>query len=306
MQLPRNISETTNSKNQITGYVVRKQINKIKYQRYFKGIDLDLCLREAQEYLESIIKDNEGNTFKLIGEPLKPTVRPCTSNGTKEPACNDVGGSIYLITNKINNMKYIGQTEHWRKNRTIYTPNAVALRFKRHITSSLNGTSCCTKLANAIREHGAENFTVETLEETSLQELDNAEIKYIKMYNTMIDGYNIMPGGKSVMTPEIRSKISATVIDNWKSEEYRERMSSIGRRAQHSKAIPMKIEGVPDILPMYIHLSQKDGNPIGYYVKFVISNKKHSRSYTSSELTMLQKYNLAIEWLNNNDPRKNL
>lgn len=93
---------------------------------------------------------------------------------------------IYKITNKINNKVYIGQVY----NKSIYD------RFNRHIKeANINSKSY---IGRAISKHGSENFVVEQIDEaSSLQELNQKEIYWIKFYNSTDHnkGYNLTPGG---------------------------------------------------------------------------------------------------------------
>lgn len=98
-------------------------------------------------------------------------------------------GYIYLITNKINGKKYVGQTrttveERWRKHCYHSTVPARAI--------GIDG---------AIHKYGPDNFICETIKECPVQELDKWEIYYIKEYNTYQGnnadiGYNLTLGGQ--------------------------------------------------------------------------------------------------------------
>ncbi len=87
---------------------------------------------------------------------------------------------IYLITNKVNGMQYVGQTIHKLKHRIEH--------HKRYNKSYLG---------NAIKSYGWENFEVAILEEcNSPEELDEREIFWIKKLNCKIpNGYNLTDGG---------------------------------------------------------------------------------------------------------------
>lgn len=90
-------------------------------------------------------------------------------------------GCIYMYTNKINNMKYIGQT--------------VCKLSKRH-WEHLNRDS--SYIDRALRKYGESNFTLEVLEDNiDEKDLDSKEIFYIEKYNTFEDGYNLTRGGGS-------------------------------------------------------------------------------------------------------------
>lgn len=88
-------------------------------------------------------------------------------------------GFIYKITNKVNGKSYIGQTRY-----------TVEFRWRQHQHKKDNTHFHC-----AIAKYGAENFTVETLEECDLADLDSREIFYIAKYDTYANGYNSSTGG---------------------------------------------------------------------------------------------------------------
>lgn len=88
-------------------------------------------------------------------------------------------GYIYKITNKVNGLSYIGQTRY-----------TVEFRWRQH-QHKYDGCY----FHNAIQKYGAENFTVETLEECEVSQLDSREIYYIAKYNTFEKGYNLTIGG---------------------------------------------------------------------------------------------------------------
>ncbi len=108
-------------------------------------------------------------------------------------------GLIYLITNKVNGKKYVGQTRSHYKNHDKYRPYGIEFRFKSHINKAEcnTSTSQSTYLCNAVRKYGKENFSVEEVEVCELEDLDDREIHWIKEYGTMFPvGYNLTSGGK--------------------------------------------------------------------------------------------------------------
>ena len=88
-------------------------------------------------------------------------------------------GLIYKITNKVNEKAYIGQTRY-----------TVEFRWKQHQFKKDK-----TYFHNAIHKYGAENFTVEVLEECNIEDLNNREIFYIAKFDTFKNGYNLTIGG---------------------------------------------------------------------------------------------------------------
>ena len=122
-------------------------------------------------------------------------------------------GVIYLITNLINSKPYVGQTKQ-----------ALEERFKQHArTDSLIG--------NAIRKYGAENFTIEVLEECDTPDrLNEREIFWIATLNSKTpNGYNLTDGGNGVVgytpTPQHRANISAALSGRHLSPEHCKNLS---------------------------------------------------------------------------------
>ena len=92
---------------------------------------------------------------------------------------------IYLITNKTNNKKYIGQTINFKT------------RIREHIWGGK--TKKPQLIDQKIKQYGKDNFTYELIEEIIGQKnADEKERYYIEKYNTMKpNGYNILEGGRS-------------------------------------------------------------------------------------------------------------
>lgn len=90
-------------------------------------------------------------------------------------------GCIYLITNKYNNKKYVGQT----------------INLKRRIKEYKYNKNQCY-IEKIINKYGFENFTIEILEDNiKLTNLDSREQFWIKTLDTFRSGYNNTTGGKS-------------------------------------------------------------------------------------------------------------
>lgn len=104
-------------------------------------------------------------------------------------------GYIYMITNIITNMSYIGQTI-----------NSLEERWKHHVYLNSN----CIYLSSAIQKYGKENFKFRLICITFDDALDRMESDYIKRYNTIVpNGYNIREGGNGTRHHvETRIKIS--------------------------------------------------------------------------------------------------
>lgn len=93
-------------------------------------------------------------------------------------------GYVYLITNKINNKKYVGKTEL-----------SIKARWKQHIKDSKKEQCETRPLYRAIRKYGAEHFSICKIDTGYGNELNSREQYWIQYYNTYEDGYNATLGG---------------------------------------------------------------------------------------------------------------
>lgn len=92
---------------------------------------------------------------------------------------NKIYGYVYLLTNKINGMQYVGQTVRTLK-----------IRFSKHITDSKHGK---TYINRAIKKYGIENFTIKQVDIAyNQEELNLIEGVYMAWFNTLApNGYNL-------------------------------------------------------------------------------------------------------------------
>lgn len=109
-------------------------------------------------------------------------------------------GYIYIISNIINDKKYIGQT---------YTTPSV--RWSGH-KNQVNNHECTDKLHNAMCKYGIENFHYEVLDFLSSETkkdliflLNEKEIYYIKKFDSYHNGYNTTKGGRGGAEHHMRS-----------------------------------------------------------------------------------------------------
>ena len=114
-------------------------------------------------------------------------------------------GEIYLITNKVNGKRYVGQTVRTTQS-----------RWRQHVQFAKN-YNYSNALDNAIRKYGEGNFDVKRiLKNIPTEDLDRLEILWIRKLNTQRhNGYNITLGGVGVRgyhpSDETKRKISAKV-----------------------------------------------------------------------------------------------
>lgn len=105
--------------------------------------------------------------------------------------------TIYLITNLINQKKYVGQTKNYKQ------------RFKYHIASYKK-----SPISNAIQKYGKENFIFEVIYQTlNGDHVDFLECHFIKEHNSFADdghGYNLTRGGNcnKIISKETKQKMS--------------------------------------------------------------------------------------------------
>lgn len=109
-------------------------------------------------------------------------------------------GYIYMISNDINDKKYIGQTK-----------TSIAERWQKHLDNAKN---CPNKqvITQAIHKYGKEHFQVEELAKVNCEDLDDMEIYYIRKYDSFQNGYNMTVGGNNSSAP-ISEDIVSKVIE---------------------------------------------------------------------------------------------
>ena len=132
-------------------------------------------------------------------------------------------GSIYKITNTVNEKSYIGQTRH----------DAVKGRIRDHLTGSPKGSKL---IKFAIAKYGRDAFIDDILHDGIIPELlDNYEIEAIKSHNTLApNGYNLTTGGSNGRpSDETRRNMSKAHKGKKLSAETRRRMSESRKGENH-------------------------------------------------------------------------
>lgn len=104
-------------------------------------------------------------------------------------------GYIYRITNKVTGQHYIGQTIDINR------------RKRKHFRTLRNNEHDNPKLQASWNKYGEENFEFESWEFKikSVEELNELECRYIDKYNSLDEGFNLVPGGGK---PPIKQKVN--------------------------------------------------------------------------------------------------
>lgn len=100
-------------------------------------------------------------------------------------------GFIYIIKNTVNDKVYIGQTRA-----------SVEQRWREHLRHAQYGDQIINR---AMRKYGVDKFYIETFEICNISVLDEREIYYIDLYDSIdkSKGYNVSIGGN---TPRFKRK----------------------------------------------------------------------------------------------------
>lgn len=133
---------------------------------------------------------------------------------------------VYCINNLINGKKYVGQTIH-----------SIDSRWKEHVRCSQRNPKY--PIHCAIKKYSPRSFEFYVLQECNTkEELDIAEISWIKKINSRICGYNLAKGGAGVRgkglwnhTDEAKLAISRGNIGKVRSLELRKRISNSVRKS---------------------------------------------------------------------------
>lgn len=115
---------------------------------------------------------------------------------------------IYCYTNKINNKKYIGQTNNLERRKKQHLQDSIHCHQGHEISYNL-------PIHSAIRKYGIDNFDIEILEIIDTEnwdEVNDLESKYINDIGTMApNGYNLQAQGQANKGQNI-SKIPTETI----------------------------------------------------------------------------------------------
>lgn len=135
---------------------------------------------------------------------------------------------IYLITNNINNKKYVGKTQKGYQN-----------RFNQHANSYKHGVR--TLISHAFHKYGKDNFSVKLLLQIDDDTWEYWETYYINLYKSHHSewGYNMSLGGTNNPMDDALVKYKHFVACHTPEFIALQRKKSLGRG--HSEATKQKI-----------------------------------------------------------------
>jgi hypothetical protein len=192
-------------------------------------------------------------------------------------------GEIYLITNKINGKKYVGQAMKYVSSNNVKW--GTIGRWNSHVREAIScSKDHCLLLNQAIRKYGKESFSVSKICDCLLNEMDYLEKKYMIEYDTLVpSGYNLKQGGSN-------GKASQESIDRMKNSREGLKHTEVAKtniaKGQIGNRRTTKERKYPEdsVLPKYIVAYRKDNEIYSYGVcKFPIGiNSKQYISKTFS------------------------
>ena len=143
---------------------------------------------------------------------------------------------VYVITNKVNGLKYVGQSKDIKR------------RFSGHRNTNNRKDGDKRKetpLYKDMLKFGLENFSFEILEECHIDSLDDREKYYIEKLDSINNGYNLTSEPHALKDKKVREKgwtderrkrhkemLFERNSKNWADKEYRERQTKINRETQ--------------------------------------------------------------------------
>lgn len=144
--------------------------------------------------------------------------------------------NIYVIKNKINNMRYVGQSVDVKKRWYTHKNNA------KHESDIY--------LYNAMKKHGIDNFEIKIIEKNiPLEKINEREEFWIKELNTLRpNGYNLTLGGEGtkgyVMSVKTKNKISEKAKNRYNSLSNEQKQEMVNRLPKGGYDLDKMNEGV--------------------------------------------------------------
>lgn len=200
-------------------------------------------------------------------------------------------GEIYMITNLINNKKYIGQAVCWTgKNKQ--KRHGTEQRWNKHLWSAKSGEMRCPALSNALLKYGESNFQIKTIHICDVSQLNYFETKFQRLYNT------ITPNGYNIRSVSSKGRHHSDSIEKISKAKSGENHHMFGKK--HSEETKKKMgEAISKArkkgnYPKYLY-KFKDGYYIKHHPNLTFQRKYFNIGKTSTDE---EAYSKAIEYLN--------
>ena len=191
-------------------------------------------------------------------------------------------GVIYIITNNINNKKYIGKAYSYVKNgKQKIRKHGAQDRLYKHVKAVLNNSNEIPLLYEDMRKHGTDKFSVETLEVCLKENLKAKEEYYTKLHKTFEKdiGYNYHVGdNKPKDTDHVKKYEDNKILSN------------------KSRAVDGKLRQSDDVknLPPNVY---KRAN--GLFAQIKINGILYNKAFLSAKDSDEEKLQKAKLWLAN-------
>jgi group I intron endonuclease len=200
-------------------------------------------------------------------------------------------GVIYIITNVLNNKKYIGQAigysscgRKWGSLR----------RWQKHVSNAKNNVCECRLLENSIRKNGEKSFIVEDLLTCNITQLNYYEDKFIQLYNTIApNGYNLMTGGGNGRrhSEETRQKMTNTRTGMVKKKETRQKIGSSRKKNYVNEMLKEALDNLKlEVPPTYIYYGKRRNN-----IEVRVPSKP-LKSFGIKDMKLEEKIKFAIQY----------
>jgi group I intron endonuclease len=130
---------------------------------------------------------------------------------------------VYLIKNKLTNKCYVGVSVN------------IHARWRQHKYWAKND-GVVSKITNAIKKNGIENFDFSVVEECHKDVFEEKERHWIKEYDSVLNGYNLTYGGnvRKTVSEETKLKMSNSRLGVPKSESHKQKIAK-ANSTQESK-----------------------------------------------------------------------
>lgn len=248
---------------------IRNKIGSMKKEEILKYYPNAKFLPQYRKKRYFYFMDSKSNNIKYINS-IKHLIQPYPKRNC------DIIGIIYMIKNKINNKRYIGQTIRSLNDRMNDYKNGLGNEY----------------INKAFNKYGWDNFEFSIIDTAqTIDELNNKEIRYIQEYNTINKekGYNIELGGRNAI-PDIdtlnkmsKSHLGIKQTDNWINKRIASAGSEEAKKYGKKKTKEEK-QYLKNISPKYWLGKNRDNE-----TKSKISNTKKEKGLSVKQKEVLCK-----------------